>query len=248
MPFSLYLHYPFCKKKCSYCDYYKEAYQGNLEKEFYRALNIETELTAEKIEGNDFEIVAIFIGGGTPSISNLKYLIEWLENLRRFFKLTDSIEFSIETNPESITPDNLQVIKDLGINRPIFGIQSFNKKLLQTLSRQHNPHHSYQAIYFANALGFNNFGVDFIFGLPGQTSRMLSDDLDQIIDLNPPHISYYQLTVEESTYLNKLVSSGQLKLPGQELLLAMYRGIYKQLTDAGYTRYEISSFAKPGYE
>ncbi|UCE24643.1 MAG: radical SAM protein, partial [Candidatus Zixiibacteriota bacterium] len=164
MAFSLYLHFPFCSNRCSYCDFYKELYDAAIERDFFDALKVETELAAEQLVDTNRNIATIFIGGGTPSLVNIEMLGEWLELLKSRFTLQRDIEFSIESNPESITLENLQAFKKLGINRPVFGIQSFNSKILKVLGREHNPHHSQRAIYYANALGFRNFGVDLIFG------------------------------------------------------------------------------------
>lgn len=248
MPFGLYVHFPFCRNKCSYCDFYKELYDAGLELSFYEALTIETELCAQEYASYDREISTIFIGGGTPSLTNLSKFAKWLDLLRRLFKVPDGIEFSIENNPDSVALGNLSAFKELGINRPTFGIQSFNPALLKLLNRKHNPQHSYKAVYLTNAIGYENFGVDLIFGLPRQTSKILSRDIDEIIDLNPPHISFYQLTVEPGTKLFERVESGSLIMPSQEVALAMYRGGCERFAEAGYVRYEVSSFARPGYE
>ncbi len=247
MQLSLYLHFPFCSNKCSYCDFYKELYERSLEKEFFHALRIETELIGDDPAVQNAEIVSIFVGGGTPSLMDLDLFADWLSLLKRQFQVPEHIEFTIEANPESVTVERLQVLKELGVNRPVFGTQSFNTRLLELLGRRHNPYHSQRAVYLAHALDFRNFGVDLIFGLPGQTSRMLSDDLDQILDLEPPHISFYQLTVEDGTPLAGQVASGEVQMPSPELSLAMYRGGSERMIEAGYHRYEVSSFAKPGH-
>lgn len=248
MTAGLYLHFPFCRNHCSYCDFYKESYDRRLERSFYDALKIETELLAERYDGGGTTISTVFIGGGTPSLTALDLFSDWLEHFRRHFDLAEGIEFSFETNPESVDADNLQFLKHLGVNRPIFGIQSFNLSLLQLLDRRHNPHESHRAIYLANALGYENFGVDLLFALPQQTSKMLSADLDQLLELDPPHISFYQLTVEQGTRLAERVESGRLRLASSDHALALYQGGYNRLIEAGYKRYEVSSFARPGYE
>lgn len=248
MPFGLYVHYPFCRNKCSYCDFYKEKYARNLEREFYHALRIETELASEDPFVQENEVSSIFIGGGTPNLTNLDLFADWLALLKRNMQVPTEIEFSIECNPDEVTLEGLQILKELGVNRPVFGVQSFHTKLLKLLDRRHDPHHSQRAIYYANALDFKNYGVDFIFGLPGQTSKMLSADLDQLLDFEPPHISFYQLTVEEGTPLAGRVKSGRIKMPDQELTLALYRGGVEKMADLGYQRYEVSSFAQPGFE
>jgi len=248
MPFGLYVHFPFCRNKCSYCDFYKERYNRTLEREFYHALRMETELAAEDPTVQDSTISTIFIGGGTPNLTNLDLFADWLSLLRRYVDVADEIEFTIECNPEQVTLENLEILRDLGVNRPVFGIQSFNIDLLKLLDRRHNPHHSQQAVYFANSLDFKNFGVDLIFGLPGQSSKALSTDLDQLLDFEPPHISFYQLTVEEGTPLAQRVKSGRVKMPDTELTLALYRGGGEEMADRGYRRYEVSSFAREGFE
>ncbi|MEW6051693.1 MAG: radical SAM family heme chaperone HemW [Candidatus Zixiibacteriota bacterium] len=248
MPFGLYVHFPFCRNKCSYCDFYKELYDVDLETKFFKALMIETELAAEAHGSTDREISTIFIGGGTPSLVNLGKFEEWLGLIRRLFIMPQGIEFSVENNPDSINVENLKAFKELGVNRPTYGIQSFNPKLLKLLNRKHNPEHSQKAVYLTNALGYTNFGVDMIFGLPRQTTRMLSADLDQIIDLEPPHISFYQLTVETGTTLAERVKAGSLVMPSQEVTMSLYRGGCERMAEAGYHRYEVSSFAKPGFE
>jgi oxygen-independent coproporphyrinogen-3 oxidase len=248
MSLSIYLHFPFCSNQCSYCDFYKEDYNLNFEKKYFEALLKETKLSADKIPSNLKTITSIFIGGGTPSLINMDLLEEWLNLLKQCFKITENIEFSLEANPESVDLDNLKRFQKLGITRPTFGIQSFNKKILTFLDRQHNPYHSQRAVYYTNVLGFKTFGVDQIFGIPGQTSRMLSDDIDQLVDLSPPHISFYQLTIEPGTPLGKRYKKGEFNSLEPELLLAMYKSGCEKFTELGYTRYEISSFAKPNHE
>lgn len=247
MPFGLYVHFPFCRNKCSYCDFYKELFDAGLEKHFYEALKIETELCAETYVG-DREISTIFVGGGTPSLTNIELFADWLALLRRLFTVPAGIEFSVENNPDSVNLEVLSAFKELGVNRPTFGIQSFDLNLLKLLNRKHNPDHSYKAVYLTNALGYTNFGLDLIFGLPRQTSKILSRDLDEVIELDPPHISFYQLTVEPGTKLAQRVASGSLKMLPQEFTLALYKGGCERMAEAGYSRYEVSSFAKPGYE
>jgi len=247
MPFGLYLHFPFCRNRCSYCDYYKELYRSDQELDFWDALRIETDLTAGILESHG-TIDTIFVGGGTPSLANLDRFAEWLSHLRQFARLSDTLEFSIETNPESVDRDLLRAYRDIGINRPLFGIQSFNVDLLKLLDRRHDPFHSQRAIYLANALDFRNFGVDIIFGLPGQTHKQLEADLNQVIDLEPPHISYYQLTVEAGTALAQRVADGTVALQSGEDLHSMYRAGCEKFRDTGYSRYEVSSFAQPGFQ
>ncbi len=248
MPFGLYLHYPFCRSRCSYCDFCNELHDTDLEKRFYDALLIETELAASECKARGRQLSSIFVGGGTPSITNLDLFEQWVDSVRRLFRVPPDIEFTAEFNPESATLHNLTVCRQLGLNRPVFGVQTFSRRMLRVLDRRHRPHHSQRAVYYANALGYRNFGIDMIFGLPGQTSRMLSDDLDQVLDLEPPHISFFRLTFEADTELGRMTASGDVTPPGSDLVMAMYRGGCERMTEAGYRRYEVSSFSKPGYE
>ena len=248
MPLGLYLHYPFCRNRCSYCDFYKELHNQELQKQFFDALKTETELIAEQYSGSMRRIRSIFIGGGTPSLMPVELLSDWLDQIRKLFVVEDDFEFSIETNPESVSLELLEFYRSIGVNRPLFGVQSFNRQLLKLLDRKHSPKDSYRAVYHANALGFSNFGLDLIFGLPGQSGEMLAADLEQFLALAPPHISFYQLTIEDGTVLADRVAAGSLRLPDEEINLAMYRTGVQQMEEAGYRRYEVSSFAKPGFE
>ncbi|MFQ6008786.1 MAG: radical SAM family heme chaperone HemW [Candidatus Zixiibacteriota bacterium] len=248
MPLGLYVHYPFCQHLCSYCTSCQVLHSRDLEKQFFQALITETELTAEKLVSDDTIISSIYVGGGTPSLASLDLFADWLEHLKHHFKILENVEFTLEFNPESATRGNLTAFKELGVNRPIFGVQTFDSCLLKILHRKHTAHHSHRAIYCAYAIGYRNFGVDLIFGVPTQTSRRLSADLDQLLDLEPPHITIRQLTLKPGTRLAEKVTGGNLRMPGHELIQAMYRGNCERLSEAGYVRYEVSSFAKPGFE
>jgi len=248
MSLGLYLHYPFCKNLCAYCDFYKLPYNKTLEEDYFHALEIETSLTAEKYVNIDRHITTIFIGGGTPSLIDLELFASWLDKVKSTFTIDHDVEFSLECNPDSITLEKLEALKKLGVNRPTFGIQSFNTELLQLLDRRHNPHHSQRAVYYANALGFTNYGCDMLFGLPDQSNRMLSADLKMAVELKPPHLSFYQLTIEDGTTLAARIADGSLKIPDTDTMQTFYKIGYNQLTDAGYKRYEVSSFALPGFE
>lgn len=248
MPFSIYLHYPFCTNACSYCDFYKELRDPEREKVYCDALLKETSLLIKAWSRPDRTIGTIFIGGGTPTLAPESFYADWLALLKEEFLLADDLEFTVENNPEAVSFDKLAAFRELGVNRPTFGIQSFNTRLLNVLGRKHEPNHSRQAVYWVNALGYKNFGVDLLFGLPGQTSSQMSKDLDELLDLEPPHISYYQLTVEPGTTLHRQVTAGELAVADDELSRALYRGGCEKLTEAGYERYEVSSFALPGRE
>ena len=244
MPLGLYLHFPFCRHKCAYCDFYKEHFDVSLEARFYDALRIETDLAAESLRDRDSRIATLYIGGGTPSLTSIERFRIWLEQVRKLFGRDGQIEFSFEINPESCSRELLQALLSLGVTRPVFGIQSFDSKLLKLLSRKHELRQVHEAVYLANALGFDSFGCDLLYAMPGQTGKMLSSDLDQLTDLDPPHISFYQLTVEEGTELDRMVERGKVKLPDQDFAQTLYSAGYEHFKDHGYERYEVCSFAK----
>ncbi|MCH9025159.1 MAG: radical SAM family heme chaperone HemW [candidate division Zixibacteria bacterium] len=246
MPAGLYLHYPFCPYLCNYCDYFKSLYSKSDEKAFFEALRTETQLVAKEFP--DSKIETIFIGGGTPSLAKIELLENWLKTVREVFDIADDAEFSIECNPDSVSQEYLAALKDLGVTRPNFGIQTFDTDLLRSIGRGHTPHQIQEAIYFANVLGFKSYGVDLLFGLPRQTSAMLKKDLSELVDLAPPHISFYQLTLEEGTQLYADVNSGKVVMTDDSLVSAMFRIGCDKFLSAGYEHYEIASFAKEGQE
>ena len=248
MAFGLYLHFPFCRYKCAYCDFYKESHDRLLETRFYKTLYVETGLAARALHERDSQVATIYIGGGTPSLTDLDMLQSWLQQVRRLFECREDVEFSFEINPESCSRELLERLLELGVNRPVFGVQSFDRKLLQVLSRKHDLRQVHEAVYLANALGYDNYGCDLLYALPGQTGKMLSSDLDQMTDLDPPHISFYQLTVETGTELARQAERGKLALPDSDFAQALYHAGYEHFKENGYERYEICSFAKPGHE
>ena len=244
MPAGLYLHYPFCPYLCNYCDYFKSLYNKSDEQTLFDSLITETRLVAEEFPNTKIE--TIFIGGGTPSLAKIGLLESWLETVREVFDIADYIEFSIECNPDSVSQEYLAALKDLGVIRPNFGIQTFDPDLLRSIGRGHTPHQIQEAVYFANVLEFESYGVDLLFGLPRQTSAMLKKDLSQLVDLAPPHISFYQLTLEKDTQLYTEVNSGKVVMPDDSLVSAMYQIGCDKFVSAGFEHYEIASFAKEG--
>jgi oxygen-independent coproporphyrinogen-3 oxidase len=248
MALGLYLHYPFCRYHCAYCDFYKETYQSDLEERYFAALQRETVLAADELRDHDRQLTSIYIGGGTPSLAAPELLQGWLEQVRTLFPFETGTELSLEINPDSCSRQLLEQLRKLGVTRPVFGVQTFDPKLLKLLTRQHRLHQVHESIYYANTLGFETFGCDLLYGMPGQTGRRLSSDLDQMVDLEPPHVSFYQLSVEEGTELERLVDSGRIGMPDSDFVHALYKAGYEHLSEAGYERYEVCSFARPGHE
>lgn len=243
----LYVHFPFCPYLCNYCDYFKVLHLEALEERFFDALIQETKLVASELKP-DAVIDTLFIGGGTPSLANLKFLENWLSVARICFHFAEKLEFSIECNIDSVDIEKLSALKELGVTRPNLGMQSFNEKLLKTITRPHSPRIGHQVVYHAHVLGFKSFSVDMLFGIPGQTGNMLLADIGQLIDMEPPHVSLYQLTVEPETELAESIDSGQLSVPDEPTIAAMHHSAAENLTDSGYEHYEISSFALPGHQ
>ncbi len=248
MSLALYIHFPFCTNLCSYCDFYKCAYNDEEVRDFLKSLKKEIELSASELDPDRRIVRTLYIGGGTPSLINPEQLGDIIACLKSKFRFDKELEFSLEANPESVTTENLRAYAELGVNRPIFGVQSFDLKALKKLGRKHNVQDTHRAVYLTRALGMTNFGIDMIFGLPDQTSKLLSQDLRELVALDPPHVSYYQLTVEHGTVLEKRIEEGKIKLPGNDLCAAFYSAINQELQSNGYYRYEVSSFARPGYE
>jgi oxygen-independent coproporphyrinogen-3 oxidase len=248
MSLSLYIHFPFCSKLCGYCDYYKEKYSNDRLIGFLKAINTEINLAASEIDPEKRIFETIYIGGGTPSLMSARQLKDMITSLRKKFRFKNDLEFSIEINPENATGESLQSYKELGVNRPVFGVQSFNNRLLKVLKRSHRPHDSFRAVYLARAYGFDNFGIDMLFSMPRQTGKELSQDLLQLIELDPPHISYYQLVTEENKSFDQQIIQGKFHPPETELLTAMSRAVMAELKDRGYVPYDDSAFARSGFE
>lgn len=218
-----------------------------LEEKYFAALTTETRLVAKEFS-NDVQIDTLFIGGGTPSLANLNLLEKWLNVTRASFNFSDKIEFSFECNIDSVDVDKLSALKELGVTRPNLGMQSFNEQLLRVITRPHSPRTGHQVVYHAHVLGFKSFGIDLLFGLPGQSSNMFLGDIGQVVDMEPPHVSLYQLVVEPETPLGKSVESGEATVPDEPTIAAMYCSGAGTLVNSGYAHYEISSFALPGHE
>jgi len=193
------------------------------------------------------DVASIYIGGGTPSLADPKHLIEWINLLKSYARFLPDYEFSVEVNPESLTDDFARMVYEAGVNRLIIGAQSFSEVTLRKLGRKQATKDIYRAFYRARSAGFENIAADLIFGLPGQTMKMLRTDIERLIALEPTHISFYQLTVEAGTRLAEKVSSGEIRLPDDERSAEMYRLGSHILMDRGYRRYEVSNFAKDGY-
>ncbi len=258
----IYIHIPFCKSKCSYCDFLSFNLNNQyLEEEYFKALKKEIENTILKLnkiykEQNQhlfkqlnlpIVVDTIYIGGGTPSFICSKYIKSILEAIRKEFDVLKNAEITIELNPESTTEEKLKEYKNLGINRISMGLQTTNDKILKQLGRLYT-YEEFQKKYLLAKKYFNNINVDLMFGLPNQTIDDVRIDLKEIIKLNPKHISTYSLILEQNTKLYNEVSNFKIKIPEDTLNRDMYWIIKKQLEKHNYIHYEISNFSKKDYE
>ena len=239
----LYIHIPFCDRICNYCDF--TAFQGanSKIKEYVEALKKEIELKGNK----NFLIDSIFIGGGTPSFIDGKYIFEILEKVKENFTVLDNIEISIETNPKTFDKKKLEYYKSAKINRVSIGVQSFKDVILKELGRNHNSKEAFDSIELVKKFDFD-LNLDLIFGYQSQTIEDILYDLEMVKNINPDHISYYGLIIEEKTKFKALQNVGKLDLLDEETERKMYHLIVKKLEEIGLNQYEVSNFAKVGKE
>ncbi len=241
------MHIPFCRKLCLYCDFYSKI-PGNGEiDEFIEAFGAESKLRSDTDYGS-LHYDSIFIGGGTPSILEEKQIKAIFDILKLSFNISPKSEVTIECNPSSVDKNKFENYRNSGINRISIGVQSFNDKHLERLGRLHDARTAIESFEQARKSRFDNISIDLIFGIPGQTLKEWENDLKQAIELSPEHISAYNLIIEPETSFGKLHAQGKLELPSEEIQSKMYYLLNAKLSDAGYSRYEISNFAKPGRE
>ena len=214
---------------------------------YFSALRLETEAVLSAFEMEPIEVSSIYIGGGTPSLCNPDLIEEWIAQVSAYAVFLPGFEFTVEANPESLTEQFARRMFNAGANRVVIGAQSFNVAALKKIGRKQKIKDIYQAFYFARMAGFDNIGADLIFGLPGQTDRLLRSDIDRLISLEPKHISFYQLTVEADTALEKNIASGKVIVPDEDKCADFYRLGSHLLSDHKYLRYEVSNFALDGF-
>ena len=251
----IYIHIPFCKKKCEYCDFKSYAGKEKLIDDYIKCLKYELK---EVGDGNklDYEnnldklaiIKTIYIGGGTPSLIDSRYINEILEIVKQNYKLDDDLEITIEVNPGTVSEEKLEQYKKSGINRLSIGLQSTHDRLLKKIGRIHSYDDFFNTFKLARKVGFQNINVDLMLGLPEQSIEDLKLSIEEIIKLNPEHISVYSLIIEEGTPFYKKLEANELELPKDEVERKMYWSVKKELEKSGYIHYEISNFAKKGYE
>lgn len=237
----IYVHIPFCNKRCSYCDFHFSttfhSYRGDL----INSLLKELVLRRDELRK---EIVSVYFGGGTPSLLYKEELMSILETIKGNYSLVESAEITLEANPEDCTEENLYHWKELGINRLSIGIQSFKPKDLLWMNRGHGENAGVDSFLLARKCGFKNISVDLMYGLPELTNQEWENHLIQIINLQPEHISAYCLTIEDKTALSAWVKSGKMTPPAEDKQSDQFETLIAILALHGYEQYEISNFAK----
>ncbi|MBC2190349.1 radical SAM family heme chaperone HemW [Listeria booriae] len=243
---AVYIHIPFCEHICYYCDFNKVFLEGQPVDEYVDLLIKEMEMVTKQHTMSPVETV--FVGGGTPTTLNEAQLAKLCSAISRLFPMTENAEFSFEANPGDLSISKLQVMKDHGVNRLSMGVQSFNNELLKKIGRIHTVDDVYQSVNNAKQVGFENVSIDLIFSLPGQTEADFEDTLTKALDLDLPHYSAYSLIIEPKTIFYNLMQKGKLILPGEDAEANMYEKLMSTMEKHGRKQYEISNFAKPGYE
>lgn len=250
----LYIHIPFCKQKCSYCDFCSYANKESFIKRYIQCVLKEiievgnnNKIDFENGKDDLFSVKTIYIGGGTPSLIESKYIVQIMEEIKSNFELDENAEITIEVNPGTVTLEKLEDYNIVGINRLSIGLQSTHEHLLKEIGRIHTYLDFLDTFRFAREAGFENINVDLMIGLPNQTLAEVQDSIEEIVSMEPEHISVYSLILEEGTPLFKKVEEG-LELPDEELERKMYWNVKRILEANGYNHYEISNFAKQGYE
>ena len=247
MPAGIYVHIPFCLSKCSYCDFYSIVGDGKLIDDFVTALLVEIDLLAASRWQNRV-YNTVYFGGGTPSLLTPEKIGGILKCLRQAFNITPNAEISLEANPESANLSALEALRECGINRLSIGIQSLNDNLLRALGRIHNAETARRALSDALEAGFENVNADLIFAIPGQSVSGWRNDLEEIADGGPAHISAYGLTIEKGTPLEKNINEGKVIPVDSDTQAEMYLALNEIMSKHGYKRYEVSNFARPGFE
>ena len=241
----IYIHIPFCKQKCFYCDFCSFANKNEMQEKYVETVINEIKNITHK---EKYTVTTIYLGGGTPSILNPEYIKNILQEIKSSFKILDDAEITIEINPGTVNEEKLKRYKEYGINRLSIGLQSANDKILKNIGRIHDYKQFEETFFFARKCGFKNINVDLMIGLPTQAIEDVKQTLEKIIQKNPEHISVYSLIIEEGTIIEKLINENKLQLPDEETERIMYWTVVNELKENGYNQYEISNFSKKTYE
>jgi len=241
----IYIHIPFCKQKCFYCDFCSFANKNEMQGKYVETVINEIKNITHK---EKYTVTTIYLGGGTPSILNPDYIKSILQEIKSSFEILDDAEITIEINPGTVNEEKLKKYKEYGINRLSIGLQSANDKILKKIGRIHDYKQFEETFFYARKCGFKNINVDLMIGLPTQAVEDVKQTLEKIIQKNPEHISVYSLIIEEGTIIEKLINENKLQLPDEETERIMYWTVVNELKENGYNQYEISNFSKKTYE
>ena len=241
----IYIHIPFCRSKCDYCDFYSLAGREDQMDRYQKALLAHLKETAPLAQG--YPVDSIYFGGGTPSYYGAKRIKELLAHLSKLFQVEKDAEITVECNPDSVDLKSLRILRKAGVNRLSMGMQSAQEEELRAIHRIHTPQQTNQAVEAARKAKFTNLSLDLIYGLPGQTTESWKATVEHALSLIPQHLSCYGLKVEEGTPLARRVAEGEV-LPDDDQQADLYLWTVGRLERAGLPQYEISNFAKPGYE
>src|SRR5450759_3885536 len=240
----IYIHIPFCKKLCYYCDFY-HVITSEKNSVFVDALLKETALRKDYLE--DETVSTIYIGGGTPSVFSIKELSDILNQINKFFRVEENCEITIELNPDDVNQDYMEGLKKLNINRISLGVQSWRDSDLKMLNRRHNSEQAAAALTEVFNAGFNNVTIDLIYGIPGMTVKEWSSNLDKAFSFDIKHLSAYHLTIEPGTVFGKMQEKGHFTEIDEDESNAQFNTLIEKAEAAGFIHYEISNFGKPGY-
>jgi oxygen-independent coproporphyrinogen-3 oxidase len=247
MAAGVYLHIPFCKSRCSYCDFATDVYRDNGAVERYVDALCAEIGAWQPAEGVTQDVDTVYFGGGTPSLLTADQTGRILRSVREKFVIAPDAEITMEMNPATVSPETLGAYRDLGVNRASFGVQTFDDRDLKLLARGHDANDARQTFRMLRDAGFRNISFDLIAGLPGQTIDNWRRNLDEAIELGPEHMSLYLLEVHESTPLAGQLRSGRRPMPDEDAAAEMYEIMLDRLSAEGYEQYEISNFARPGF-
>lgn len=246
----IYIHIPFCKQKCSYCDFVSFPKDKSIQEQYIQALI--KEIKERKIElqnlQEECQASTVYVGGGTPSYIEANAIKQILEEIKQVYRIENDAEFTIEMNPGTISEEKLRIYKESGINRISIGLQTTQDNLLKQIGRIHTYEQFLENYKLARKLGFSNINVDLMIGLPNQNMKNVEESIERVIKLNPEHISVYSLILEEGTKLYEQYLKNELELPTEEMERDMYWKVKEKLEKAGYRQYEISNLAKQGKE
>jgi oxygen-independent coproporphyrinogen-3 oxidase len=244
-PRAVYIHIPFCTNKCFYCDFNSYVVQGQPVTDYLQALEREMEMTVSRHPADRIE--SIFVGGGTPTVLTPEQMAYFLRSVNDYFGArSPGCEFTMEANPGTTDSEKLAAMREGGVNRISFGVQSFDNRLLKAIGRIHDTEDVYRSIENARRAGFDNLSIDLMLGLPNQTAADFEATLAEALGLGLEHYSAYSLKIEENTLFYTLYQKNELPLPEEGEELNMYLAAIRKMKEAGYEQYEISNFAKPG--